>query len=445
MTNKTISTFEELKSKISDKTATVGVVGLGYVGIPLVTSFINAGFRTIGFDIDAQKVQRLSRGEMYIQHLSSDWLSPSIANNTFTPTADFSRLPQADVILICVPTPLGDAREPDLSYIESTAQAIAKELRSGQLVVLESTTYPGTTRDVVMPILNESGLRIGDYFLAYSPEREDPGNPNFAASNIPKVVGGIDPQSCELANQLYAAAVVSTVPVSSCEVAEACKILENTYRSVNIAMVNELKILFDRLGVNVWEVIEAASTKPFGFQAFYPGPGLGGHCIPIDPFYLSWLARRHDMSARFIELAGEVNASMPHYVVQRVAEALNASSKPIRGSRIGVLGVAYKRDIDDCRESPAYKIMELLMEQGAIVTYNDPHVPVMPKLRHYSLPQLESKTLSQEWLNSLDCTLIVTDHTAYDYEFVVSQSAVVVDSRNATDGVSVNRDRILRA
>jgi UDP-N-acetyl-D-glucosamine dehydrogenase len=357
-----------------------------------------------------------------------------------------TRLAEADALLICVPTPLSDSRDPDLTYVEATARQIAASLRPGQLVVLESTTYPRTTRDVVLPILTESGLRPGvDFFVAYSPEREDPGNPDFSASRIPKVVGGLDPVSLEMANTLYAAAVVQTVPVSSCEVAEACKILENTYRAVNIAMVNELKVLFTRLGIDIWEVIEAAKTKPFGFQAFYPGPGLGGHCIPIDPFYLSWLARRYEMPTRFIELAGEINHSMPHYVIDRLVTALNDVGKPVRGSRVAVLGVAYKRDIDDPRESPSFKLMELLVERGAIVSYNDPHIPVLPSMRHYSVPRLASEELTADYLAAQDCVLIATDHSTYDWSFITRHARLVVDTRNATKDVATPAGKICKA
>jgi UDP-N-acetyl-D-glucosamine dehydrogenase len=357
-----------------------------------------------------------------------------------------SRLSEPDALLICVPTPLSDSRDPDLSYVESTADQVGAALRPGQLVVLESTTYPGTTRDVVLPRLSAGGLQVGrDFFLAYSPEREDPGNPDYSASGIPKVVGGIDATSLQLAQSLYAHAVVKTVPVSSCEVAEACKILENTYRSVNIAMVNELKVLFDRIGIDVWEVIDAAKTKPFGFQAFYPGPGLGGHCIPIDPFYLSWLARKHNLATRFIELAGEVNASMPEFVVKKVTEALNQAGKPVKGSRIGILGVAYKKDVDDPRESPSFKLMELLNERGAVLSYNDPHVSELPSMRHYDVPAMTSSNLTVEYLAALDCALIATDHSAYDYSFIVRHAPLIIDTRNATRGVHEGRHKIVPA
>jgi len=429
-------TSDDLRQKITQKTAKVGVIGLGYVGLPLVQAFIKAGFECIGYDVDQGKVDRLLAGKSYIEHIPSEWISGWLADKRFTATADMSRLADSDALLICVPTPLSESRDPDLAYVESTARHIVKSLRPGQLVVLESTTYPGTTRDVILPILKESGLESGtDFFVAYSPEREDPGNPDFSASKIPKVVGGIEPVSRDLAVALYSHAVVETVPVASCEVAEACKIVENTYRSVNIAMVNELKVLFARLGIDIWEVIDAAKTKPFGFQAFYPGPGLGGHCIPIDPFYLSWLARRHEMPTRFIELAGEINSSMPQYVVEKVAEALNDAGKPIRGSRIGILGMAYKKDVDDPRESPSFKLMELLQKRGAIGSYNDPHIPVLPSMRHYDVPRLASESLTAEYLASQECILIATDHSAYDWEFVAKHARLIVDTRNATAGL----------
>lgn len=436
----------KLNEAIASKSAIVGIVGLGYVGLPLMKAFVEAGLRTMGFDVDPRKVELLQAGKSYIKHIPAEWISDCITRDMFTPTADMSRLGEPDALLICVPTPLSDSRDPDLSYVASTAQKIAKTLRQGQLVVLESTTYPGTTRDVVLPILQESGMQLGtDFFLAYSPEREDPGNPDYTASGIPKVVGGMDNASLELAQTLYAHAVVKTVPVGSCEVAEACKILENTYRSVNIAMVNELKVLFDRLDIDVWEVIAAAKTKPFGFQAFYPGPGLGGHCIPIDPFYLSWVARKHELPTRFIELAGEINASMPRYVVEQVAAALNENKKPLHGSKIGILGVAYKKDVDDPRESPAFKLMELLHERGAELSYNDPHIPQLPHMRHYSLPSMESQALTADYVSSQDCMLIVTDHSDYDYQAIVDNAQLVVDTRNATHEVSRGREVIRKA
>jgi UDP-N-acetyl-D-glucosamine dehydrogenase len=437
---------ESLRARFQDRSAKIGVIGLGYVGLPLLQAFVKAGFSTLGYDVDPAKTERLMAGESYIKHVPSAWIADWLAERRFTATADMKRLAESDALLICVPTPLSDSRDPDLSYVEATARQIAATLRPGQLVVLESTTYPGTTRDVILPILNESGLRAGvDFFLAYSPEREDPGNPDFSASRIPKVVGGLDPISLELADTLYSAAVVQTVPVSSCEVAEACKILENTYRAVNIAMVNELKVLFSRLGIDVWEVIEAAKTKPFGFQAFYPGPGLGGHCIPIDPFYLSWLARRYEMSTRFIELAGEINHSMPHYVIDRLTSALNEVGKPVRGSRIAVLGVAYKKDIDDPRESPSFKLMELLVERGALVSYNDPHIPVLPSMRHYKVPRLASEELTADFLAQQDCVLIATDHSTYDWRFILRHARLVIDTRNATKDMEATPGKICKA
>jgi UDP-N-acetyl-D-glucosamine dehydrogenase len=356
------------------------------------------------------------------------------------------RLNEGDAILICVPTPLTQSRDPDLAYVVSTARSVAAALRPGQLIVLESTTYPGTTRDVVLPILAASGLAVGqDFFLAYSPEREDPGNTNYSASNIPKVVGGIDLHSRDLAAALYAQAVVQVIPVSSCEVAEACKILENTYRAVNIALVNELKMLYDKMGIDVWEVIDAAKTKPFGFQAFYPGPGLGGHCIPIDPFYLTWIARQHGFATRFIELAGEINTNMPAYVIGKVTEALKERGKPLRGSKVALLGMAYKKDIDDPRESPSFELMELLLAGGATVTYNDPFIPRLPAMRHHQVPDLSSESLTPEYLSQQDCVLIATDHSQYDYPFIVRHSRLVVDTRNASQGVTEGRDKIVRA
>jgi UDP-N-acetyl-D-glucosamine dehydrogenase len=436
----------KLTQSIEDKSAIVAVIGLGYVGLPLIRAFVEAGYQTLGFDVDAEKIEQLLVGRSYIEHIPGDWIGQCINNRCFEPTCDMNRLAEADVIIICVPTPLTDSRDPDLTYIEATSQQIASALRPGQLIVLESTTYPGTTRDVVLPILQESGLVSGEeFFLAYSPEREDPGNAVYSAGKIPKVVGGIDDASRELAEMLYSQAVVETVPVSNCEVAEACKILENVYRAVNIAMVNELKVLFDRMGIDVWEVIDAAKTKPFGFHAFYPGPGLGGHCIPIDPFYLSWLARKQGGQTRFIELAGEINAAMPAYVVGRVAEALNEAGKPIKGSRIGILGVAYKRDVDDTRESPAFRIMELLQTRGAALSYNDPHVPALGTYRSHNVPRLSSEQLTETYLAGLDCVVIATDHSSYDWDFILRHAPLVIDTRNATKNVVENRQKIYKA
>jgi len=430
--------LDELLVGIETQKARIGVIGLGYVGLPLIRAFINAGFGVIGFDTDPEKVCSLQAGKSYIKHIPSAWLQDWTASGKFEATANMERLGEADVLIICVPTPLGESRQPDLSYIERTCEAIAKTLRQGQLVVLESTTYPGTTRDVMLPILNEGGLQVGqDFFLAYSPEREDPGNPDYTADGIPKLVGGLDEASTNLAVALYQQAIVKIVPVSSCEVAEAAKIVENTYRAVNIAMVNELKVIFDRLGIDVWEVIEAAKTKPFGYQAFYPGPGLGGHCIPIDPFYLSWIARRAGLTTRFIELAGEINTSMPNYVVNRVTSALNDHAKAVRGSKICILGAAYKKDVDDPRESPSFDLMDRLLRKGAVVSYNDPHIPVLPKTRHWpDLPRMESQDLTPEFIRSQDCILVVTDHTAYDFEEIAIHAQLIVDTRNAAGKVT---------
>lgn len=435
-----------LSAAIKDKSAKVGIIGLGYVGLPLINAFTNAGFRCMGFDVDQRKVDSLLAGKSYIKHVANETVAGWIESGSLEPTADMSRLSEADALLICVPTPLNDSRDPDLSYVSGTAEAIAKVLRKDQLVVLESTTYPTTTSDVMVPILEKSGLKAGkDFFVAYSPEREDPGNPDFSADGIPKVVGGINELSSELACALYAHAIVKVIPVGSPEIAEACKILENTYRAVNIALVNELKMLFDRMGIDIWDVVDAAKTKPFGFQAFYPGPGLGGHCIPIDPFYLTWLARRQGMSTRFIELAGEVNSRMPEYVISRLGEFLNDAGKPIRGSKICLLGMAYKKDVDDPRESPSFELMELLLARGAELTYNDPHIPSLPKMRHHDVPAMDSQELTPEFLQAQDCVLIATDHTAYDYPAIVRDARLVVDTRNATKSVTEGREKIRKA
>ncbi len=434
---------QQLLSAINDKSARVGIIGLGYVGLPLAGAFINSGFRVLGFDIDQDKVDRLNDGQSYIKHIASETIAGWIDQEQFEATCVQSRMAEADVLLICVPTPLTDSRDPDLRYIEGTARSIAASLRPGQLVVLESTTYPTTTRNVLLPLLAESGLVVGsDYFLAYSPEREDPGNPDYSAAGIPKVVGGIDEVSNLLATALYEQAIVQVISVGSPEVAEACKILENTYRAVNIALVNELKTLLDRMDIDVWEVIDAAKTKPFGFQAFYPGPGLGGHCIPIDPFYLSWLARKQGLTTRFIELAGEINSQMPQYVISRLMDFLNEQSQSLRGSRICLLGMAYKKDVDDPRESPSFVLMDLLRERGVELTYNDPHIPSLPDMRHHDVPDLTSTELTAEFLESQDCVLIATDHSAYDYDFIVKHARLVIDTRNATAQVTEGREKI---
>ncbi|QDT25413.1 nucleotide sugar dehydrogenase [Gimesia panareensis] len=436
----------QLEQAIKDKSAIIGIIGLGYVGLPLIDAFVNTGFKTMGFDVDQNKVDQLQAGKSYIKHIPSETVAGWLEKKQFEATADSSRMKEADALLICVPTPLTTSRDPDLTYVENTAKVIAETLRPGQLVVLESTTYPTTTRDVLLPILDNAGLKVGeDYYLAYSPEREDPGNPDFSAAGIPKVVGGMEENSLRIASELYSHAVVNVIQVSSPEVAEACKILENTYRAVNIAMVNELKTLFDRMDIDVWEVIDAAKTKPFGFQAFYPGPGLGGHCIPIDPFYLSWLARKEGQTTRFIELAGEVNTRMPRYVIDRLAEFLNEKGKPLKGSKICMLGVAYKKDVDDPRESPSFHLLDLLMERGVDFTYNDPHIPKLPKMRHHEVPAMESQEITPEFLASQDCVLIATDHSAYDYDFIVKHSKMVLDTRNATKNVTEGREKIYKA
>ncbi len=417
----------ELILKIKERHANIGIIGLGYVGLPLVIEFSRAGFNVTGFDIDQEKVNTLKSGKSYIRHIPSEVIRDL---KNFTPTTDFSKLSEMDCIIICVPTPLNEYREPDMSYVFNTAKTIAKYLRKGQLVVLESTTYPGTTDEDLRAILEESGLKAGvDFYLAYSPEREDPGNKEFTTKKIPKVVGGFTPKCLELANTLYSQIVEKTVPVSSTKVAEATKLLENIYRAVNIALVNELKMLFDRMGIDIWEVIEAAKTKPFGFQAFYPGPGLGGHCIPVDPFYLTWKAREYDFSTKFIELAGEINTSMPYYVVQKVIEALNQRGKPIKGAKILILGLAYKKDVDDARESPSLVLIKLLKEKGAEVDYNDPYIPKPPKMRKYRLDKC-SVELTEENLKKYDCVVIATDHSYYDPDFLLKHANLIVDTRN---------------
>jgi UDP-N-acetyl-D-glucosamine dehydrogenase len=439
------SLAERLRSRLSAKTATVGVVGLGYVGLPLAEAFASSGFPVRGFDLDADKVAKLNRGESYIRHIPAGRVAELLRTERFRATADPAVFEDVDVVVICVPTPLTEAREPDLSYVAATGRMLARHLKAGQLIVLESTTYPGTTEELLRPILEQSGLRAGhDFFLAFSPEREDPGNPKFSCRTIPKVVGGITPTSRDLAAQFYAAVVKEVVPVSSTRVAEACKILENTYRAVNIALVNELKVVFDAMGIDVWEVIAAAKTKPFGFQAFYPGPGLGGHCIPIDPFYLTWAARRAGVNTKFIELAGEVNTQMPTYVLNRVAMGLNDHGKPIKGSNICVLGVAYKKNVDDPRESPAFTILEALEARGAVVQYYDPFIPTLPAMRHHAI-RLSSQPLTADFLQAQDCVLIVTDHDDVDYGFVVDNSRLVVDTRNVTAGMENPRCQIVKA
>lgn len=428
-----------LRRAIDDKTATVGIVGLGYVGLPLALTFAEQGFPVLGFDVDATKVKALEAGGSYLDHIAAERVAARVADGRLQATVDFDRLAEADAILLCVPTPLTPQREPDMSFVVRTTEEVAARLRPGQLIVLESTTYPGTTDELVRGILEKGRLTCGkDFFLAFSPEREDPGNPSFSTSNIPKVVGGIDPVCGDLAAALYDAALSGgTVRVSSARTAEAAKLTENIFRAVNIALVNELKIVFDQMGIDVWEVLDAAETKPFGFMRFDPGPGWGGHCIPVDPFYLSWKAREFGVSARFIELAGEINVAMPHYVVSKLQGALNQRGQAVKGAKVLVLGLAYKKDVADPRESPAFEILDLLLGLGAEVSYHDPHIPDAPAMRNWpDLPALHSVELSDEVLRSTDAVLVVTDHAAVDYPRVRELAPLVVDTR----GVYRNRD-----
>jgi len=433
----------------------VAIIGCGYVGLPLALRFAEAGHKVTGFDTDPEKVKLLNAGKSYIEHIPQTKIQQFVNSRHFNAVTDFSKLKEADAIIICVPTPLNEYREPDLSYVENTVKSIQPHLVRGQLVVLESTTYPGTTEELVLPILAKSGLLCPsaagpeneniplDYFLAFSPEREDPGNKQFGLAQIPKVVGGVNPPSGRAAQALYGQVVARVVPVTSTRTAEMTKLLENIFRCVNIALVNELKLLCLRMGVDVWEVIDAASTKPFGFMPFYPGPGLGGHCIPMDPFYLSWKAREYDFSTRFIELAGEVNTSMPYHVVDSIAEALNMHKKSLRGSKLLVLGVAYKKDVDDLRESPTLKIMEILQKRGADFDYNDPYLPRLHKMRHYDYSHMESVPLNSGTLGKYDAVVIATDHSSYDYASIVDSSKLVIDTRNATRRVIRNRAKIV--
>ncbi len=445
-----MATPEDLIQKFENRDAVVGVIGLGYVGLPLAATIAEAGFAAIGFDTDAKKIEALLAGRSYIRHVAAERVKSLVCaqpceKSGFYPSADYSLLERCDAVLICVPTPLTEARDPDLSYVRSTAEAIAPHLRSGQVVVLESTTYPGTTEEVVRPILETSGLRAGtDFHLAFSPEREDPNNADFSTRTIPKLVGGITADCGRVAAALYGAVIETVIPVSDAKVAEAAKLLENIYRSVNIALVNELKVLFQKMDIDVWEVIEAASSKPFGFTPFYPGPGLGGHCIPIDPFYLSWRARQYEMDTRFIELAGEVNHSMPDYVVSRLTEALNDRGKSLKDAAVLILGVAYKRDIDDDRESPAFRLMELLERRRAVLSYHDPYVPRLRPSRRYDFG-LESIPLTPQNLAAADAVVIVTDHGDVDYAAVVEHAQLVVDTRNATRHVDRKAGNVVLA
>ena len=433
----------------------IGIIGCGYVGLPLALRFADVGQRVTGFDTDEKKITALNAGQSYIQHISADKIKLHVQAKRFDATTDFTRLREMDAVLICVPTPLDERREPDLSYVEKTAQSIAPNLQRNQLIVLESTTYPGTTEELVLPILEKGGLKCPlargagsenvatDFYLAFSPEREDPGNKQYGLAQIPKVVGGINPASGRAAVALYAQIVSKVVPVSSTRAAEMVKLLENIFRCVNIALVNELKQLSLRMDLDIWEVIDSAATKPFGFMPFYPGPGLGGHCIPVDPYYLSWKAREYDFATRFIELAGEINTAMPYNVVDALVSALNSHEKSVKGSKILLLGVAYKKDVDDLRESPSLKLLELLSARGAVLDYNDPYFPALFKMRHYDFSNMKSVELSPERLASYDCVLIATDHSSYDYEAIVHSSKLVVDTRNATRLVKQNRKKIV--
>ncbi len=431
--------LKELLEKINNRSAEVGIIGMGYVGLPLALEFAEEDFKVTGFDIDENKIPILNGGKSYIKHIPESRISKSVNKNKFQATSDFSKLLEMDVVIICVPTPLNTNREPDISYIQNSAEVISKYFKKGQLVVLESSTYPGTTDEIIKPLLDKPlnpdymGIELNageDYFLAFSPEREDPNNPNYTTKTIPKVVGGFTKNCLTVAKALYDKIIVKTVPVSSTKVAESAKLLENIYRAVNIALVNELKIVFDRMGIDVWEVIDAAKTKPFGFQAFYPGPGLGGHCIPIDPFYLTWKAREYDISTKFIELAGEINTYQPYYIIQRVSEALNDNGKTIQNSKILILGIAYKKNVDDIRESPALKLISILKSKNAKIDYNDPYCPEIKRSRHYDF-EMKSLELTEEKLKEYDLVLLVTDHDNYDYDFIYKNSNLIVDTRNA--------------
>ena len=439
------SSAEQLLKRLDTREACIAVVGLGYVGLPLVRLLHEAGFRVLGFDQDKAKIQKLKTGEAYLKHLGEDLAQTLAASDRFTPTKDPALLKDADAVILCVPTPLGTHHEPDLSYIIETTRMVARTLHPGQLVVLESTTYPGTTREKCLPILRSSGLECGsDFFLAFSPEREDPGRKDVATKSIPKLVGGVDPVSTKLAVEMYGAAVEQVVAVDSAEVAEAAKLLENIYRAVNIALVNELKPVLHAMDIDIWKVIRAANTKPFGFQAFFPGPGLGGHCIPIDPFYLTWRAREFGHHTRFIELAGEVNSAMPRYVVSRATKGLNQLGKAVRGSRILVCGIAYKPDIDDIRETPAAEIIQLLADLGADVCYHDPHVPHFPRMRRHDF-HMDSVELTKKTLHECDCVLIVTNHQVIDWQLIAQEAKLIVDTRNAMAGMEIGKGILIQA
>jgi len=438
----------ELKDKILNKTAHIGIIGLGYVGLPLGLAFAAKGFNVLGFDLDERKIKFLEKSKSYIKHISEVKIKKVISNGKLKVTTDFSKLPKVDAIIICVPTPLDEHREPDMSYVVNTAKTVAKYLRKGQLVTLESTTYPGTTDELLQPLFENAGgknkFKVGkDFYLAFSPEREDPNNPDYSTVTIPKVVGGVTPKCLEIATALYDQVIIRTVPVSSPRAAEASKLLENIYRSVNIALVNELKMVFDKMNIDIWEVIEAASTKPFGFKAFYPGPGLGGHCIPIDPFYLTWKAREFEINTKFIELAGEINTYQPYYVVEKSGEALNKFKKALNGSKVLILGTAYKKDIDDMRESPSLKLIDIYREKGASVDYSDPFIPILPRTRKYKF-DMKSVKLTKEKLQSYDLVVLSTDHSIFDYKLIANSSRLIVDSRNAFEARGIKSKTIFK-
>lgn len=435
----------EWEKKIENRKIVVGVLGLGYVGLPLVREFTSGGVKVIGFDIDEKKIKKLNSGKSIIKHIPDSQVKKMVTSGLFKATTNMSQIRNADAVIVCVPTPLTKNREPDMQFIISSSETIAKYLKRGQLISFESTTYPGTTRELVIPILEKGGLKAGkDFYLAYSPEREDPGNKDFSTKTIAKVVGGLTSKCLKMACQIYNTAIDNMVPVSSLEAAEATKIMENVYRCINIAMVNELKVVFDKMGIDIWEVIRAASTKPFGYNAFYPGPGLGGHCIPIDPFYLTWKARQYGMPTRFIELAGEINTNMPQYVIAKTMDALNDQKKSLRGAKVLLLGLAYKKDIDDLRESPSIELIELLREKGAKVDYNDPYIPKTHRQREHDL-KMTSKKLTAKMLAGYDAVLISTDHSCYDYKWIVENSKLIIDTRNATVKVRRGRKKIVKA
>jgi len=432
--------LNKLKKKISDKSAKIGIIGLGYVGLPLAVVFAKKGFRVYGMDIDEKRVKRLMRGESYILDVSASEIAKVEKAKKFIVTTDFSKIKELDAIIICVPTPLYKTREPDVSYIVSAVENIKRYMKRGQIVVLESTTYPGTTEEVMLPVLESGGLKEGkDFYLAFSPERIDPGNDRYNTKNTPKIIGGISENSTEAAKMLYEQAIDTVVPVSSSKVAEMVKLLENTFRIVNIGLVNEIMLMCDKLGINVWEVIDAARTKPYGFMPFYPGPGVGGHCIPVDPIYLSWKARVHGFEARFIDLASQVNSEMPHYVVNKVMESLNNQCKPLRRSKVLVAGVAYKKDVKDLRESPALEIINLLIEKGAVISYYDPYLPYL-KIGGINL---KCVPFTKSSFKDSDCVVIVTDHSKVDYRFIAENSSLVIDTRNILKGFK-NRTNIVR-